>query len=90
MSLNKGLGRRVTERVWPAAQAYLDIAERHGIDPVHMALRWATDRPFMGSVIFGATTLDQLRRVLGTVPVRLSEEVMAEIDTAHRAHPMPY
>ena len=44
----------------------------------------------MGSVIFGATTMDQLEVALGTVEVTLSDEVLAEIDTAHRAHPMPY
>jgi aryl-alcohol dehydrogenase-like predicted oxidoreductase len=90
MSLNKTLGGRVTPRVWPAAEAYLDIAARHGLDPVQMALRWAADRPFMGAVIFGATSEVQLSRVLGTVDVTLSHEVMAEIDTAHRAHPVPY
>ncbi|RME16334.1 MAG: aldo/keto reductase [Alphaproteobacteria bacterium] len=90
MALNKGLGGRVTERAWAATAAYLDIARRHGLDPVHMALRWAADRPFMGSVIFGATTLAQLEQALGAAAVTLSDEVRAEIDAAHRAHPMPY
>lgn len=90
LSLNKTLGGRVTPRVWPAAQAYLDIAERHGLDPVQMALRWAADRPFMGSVIFGATSKAQLSRILGTVDLNLSGAVKAEIEAAHKAHPMPY
>lgn len=90
LSINKTLGGRVTPRVWPAAAVYLDIAERHGLDPVQMALRWAAGRPFMGSVIFGATTTDQLARILGTGEVVLSGEVMREIDAAHKAHPMPF
>jgi aryl-alcohol dehydrogenase-like predicted oxidoreductase len=90
MALQKTLGGRVTPRVWPAAQAYLDIAERHGLDPVQMALSWAAARPFMGSVIFGATSTAQLERSLGAAHVRLSDTVKAEIDAAHRAHPMPY
>lgn len=87
---NGNLGGRVTPRVWPAAQAYFDIAERHGLDPVHMALRWAADKPFMGSVIFGATTVAQLERILGTPDVSLSDEVVKEIDAAHKAHPLPF
>lgn len=90
MSLNATLGGRVTPRVWPAAQAYLEIAERHGLDPVQMALRWAADRPFMGSVIFGATTPEQLTRALGTVDVALPPAVNAEIAAAHKAHPLPF
>ena len=90
LDLNKDLGGRVTPRVWPAAQAYLDIAERHGLDPVQMALSWAADKPFMGSVIFGATSLDQLERALGAAHVSLSDEVRREIEAAHKAHPLPF
>ena len=39
------LGGRTTSRVWPAIAAYLDIAQKYGIDPVHMALAWAMMRP---------------------------------------------
>lgn len=90
MSINEDLGGRKTPRAFAAVAAYLDIAERHGLDPVQMALAWCCTRPFMGSVIFGATAMDQLERALGAAEVTLSDEVMAEIDTAHRAHPLPY
>ncbi|MBJ6370465.1 aldo/keto reductase [Sedimentitalea arenosa] len=89
-SLNPGLGGRETDRVHAAVDAYLDIAARHGIDPVHMALAWCRTRPFMASAIFGATHMDQLEHALASVDVVLGEEVLAEIDKAHRAHPMPY
>ncbi len=85
------LGGRVTDRVFPAVTAYLDIAERHGLDPVHMALAFCVSRPFMGgSTIFGTSSLEQLERILTGQDLILSEEVMAEIDHAHRAHAMPY
>ncbi len=89
-SIVSNLGGRMTPRVHGAVAAYVDIAERHGLDPVHMALAWCRTRPFMASAIFGATTMDQLDVALGSVDVVLSDEVMAEIDKAHRAHPMPY
>ncbi|MFC3615807.1 aldo/keto reductase [Lutimaribacter marinistellae] len=89
-SLNPELGGRESPRVYDAAAAYLDIAKRHGLDPVHMALAWCRTRPFMMSAIFGATTFEQLERALGATEVSLSEEVVEEIEAAHRAHPMPY
>ena len=89
-SLVPGLGGRHTDRVYPAVAAYLDIARRHGLDPVHLALAWCCTRPFMTSVIFGATTQAQLDLVLAGADVVLSDEVLDEIDQAHRAHPVPY
>jgi aryl-alcohol dehydrogenase-like predicted oxidoreductase len=90
MSLNGDLGGRKSERVFDAVDKYLDIARRHGLDPVHMALAWCTTRPFMGSVIFGATSMAQLETALGAVDVTLSGEVLEEINAAHKAHPLPY
>ncbi|WP_425091896.1 aldo/keto reductase [Tropicimonas sp. S265A] len=89
-ALNGSLGGRATERVYPAVAAYADIAQRHGLDLVHMALAFAASRPFMGSVIFGATSLPQLDHILNGLDLTLTDEVLAEIDAAHRAHPMPY
>ncbi|MDH5797788.1 MAG: aldo/keto reductase, partial [Paracoccaceae bacterium] len=89
-SLNPALGGRVTDRVWPAVDAYLAVAQRHGLDPAQMALAWTLTRPFMGSSIFGATTMEQLKTALGAADLVLSEEVMKDISEAHKAHPMPY
>ncbi|SEQ27167.1 aldo/keto reductase [Thalassovita taeanensis] len=90
LSLNGDLGGRKSDRVFDAVDAYLEVAARHGLDPVHMALAWAAGRPFMTSVIFGATTLAQLEQVLGADGLVLSDEVRAELNAVHRAHPMPY
>ena len=54
------LGGRVTDSMWPAVDAYLDVARKHGLDPCQMALAWCRTRPFMASAIFGATSMDQL------------------------------
>ena len=85
-----GLGARITERVWPAIDAYTDIALRYDIDPIHMALSWAMMRPFMGSVIFGATTQAQLEHILAGADLVLCDETIAEIDAVHKLHPMPF
>ena len=90
MALVSNMGGRKTDRVYDAVAAYLDIAQRHGLDPVHMSLAWCCSRPFMGSTIFGATTVAQLEHILVGKDLKLSSEVMAEISAAHRAFPMPY
>jgi len=89
-ALNGTLGGRMTERAHAAVEAYAAIAARHGLDLTQMALAWAIGRPFMSSVIFGATSLAQLDTILGSADLTLSQEVLAEIDEAHRAVPMPY
>ncbi|WP_456386847.1 aldo/keto reductase [Profundibacter sp.] len=89
-SFYAGLGGRITDRVWGAIGAYVDIAARHGLDVNQMALAWCGTRPFMTSAIFGATKIEQLQVALGAVDVVLSDEVLGEINAAHRAHPMPY
>lgn len=90
LSLSPELGGRKTPRVFEAVDAYLAVALKHGLDPVHMAMAFVRDRPFMASAIFGATSVEQLDRILAGAELVLDEAVMADIDAAHRAHPMPY
>jgi len=84
------LGGRVTRRSFPASEAYVNVAKKHGLDPCQMALAWCRTRPFVGTSIFGSTSMEQLDVALGSVNVELSDAVLADIDTVHRAHPQPY
>ncbi len=90
MSQSPELGGRKSERVFDAVDVYLQIAARHGLDPTLMALAWCRTRPFMMSAIFGATTVAQLEHILSGIDLRLSDDVLSEIEAAHKAHPMPY
>ncbi len=90
MDINGNLGGRKTDNAFAAVAAYLDIANRHGLDLVHMAMAWQRRRPFPISAIFGATNVAQLERILAGDSVELSDEVMVEIDAAHKLHAMPY
>ncbi len=90
MAIYPGLGGRKTKRAFEAVAAYLAVAQKHGLDPVQMALSFVMSRPFMGSTIFGASTQAQLGTILTGKDLVLSDEVMADIDLAHRAHPYPY
>jgi aryl-alcohol dehydrogenase-like predicted oxidoreductase len=90
MTINTDLGGRRVPRAFQAVDAYLGVARKHGLDPVQMALAWCLTRPFMCSAIFGATSMDQLDLALGAAEVVLDTAVLADLDAAHRAHPMPF
>jgi aryl-alcohol dehydrogenase-like predicted oxidoreductase len=90
LSRTPGLGGRITERVFPAVEAYHAVARRHGLDPVQMALAFVRGRPFPTVPIVGATSLAQLGRVLDAAEVVLSGEVLDDIAAVHKAHPMPF
>ncbi|MEE9388855.1 MAG: aldo/keto reductase [Paracoccaceae bacterium] len=89
-AVSPDLNGRITPNVWPAVDAYLGIARDHGLDPVQMALAWGMTRPFMGSVIIGSTTPEQLETCLAAAHIVLSEDVLSDITAAHRAHPQPF
>lgn len=90
MAINGDLGGRKSPRVFEVTQAYLDLAAKHGLDPVHMSMAWLQTRPFKVSAIFGATTTEQLSRILAGRDLKLDKALVAEIDAVHRANPMPY
>ncbi len=89
-ALTPDMGGRVAPREGPAARAWVELAARHGIDPVHMALAWHRTRPFASIPIFGATTLAQLKRIVAGIDVVLSDDLLADISDTHKAHPLPY
>jgi aryl-alcohol dehydrogenase-like predicted oxidoreductase len=89
-SITSDLGGRTTQRVWPAVAAYQDIADRFGLDLTAMSLAWCMQRSFMTSTIFGATSLDQMKQSLKAADLILDQQVLTAIDSAHKAHPMPY
>ena len=89
-SITTNLGGRITDRVWPAIDAYQSVADKHGLDIVQMSMAWCLTRPFMTSAIFGATSLDQLKTILDAQDMKLSDDVIRDLDVAHENHPMPY
>ncbi|RFC64240.1 aldo/keto reductase [Fulvimarina endophytica] len=89
-SINDGLGGRLASSgITGVADAYVAIARKHGLDPVELAYAFCLTRPFMTSVIIGATSMEQLDIALGASDVTLSDEVLGEIAEIHRAHPIP-
>lgn len=86
---NPGLSGRIGPNTFSAINGYLQIAKTHQVDPVHMALAFCKSRPFMGSVIFGATRTDQLQHILDGIDLTLTEENLDDINKSYRQLPMP-
>lgn len=72
-----------------ATAAYVELARRHGLDPAQMAIAYVVSRPFTTSAIIGATTMEQLEVDIAAERVRLSEDVLAEIEEIHKIHTYP-
>jgi len=78
-------GRRGQE----ATAAYVSLARSQGLDPAQMALAFAASRPFVTSVIIGATTLEQLAANLQSLDINLSPLVLNGIEEIHQDNPNP-
>jgi aryl-alcohol dehydrogenase-like predicted oxidoreductase len=72
-----------------ATEAYVSLARSQGLDPAQMALAYVASRPFVTSVIIGATSLDQLANNLKSLDLRLSPLVLSAIEEIHRGNPNP-
>ena len=73
----------------PAISAYTSLARRHGLDPAQMAITFAASRPFMTSVIIGATTMEQLKTDIAAAKLKLSDDVLEDIEQIHLDYPNP-
>jgi aryl-alcohol dehydrogenase-like predicted oxidoreductase len=75
---------RLTE---PAIRAYLALARKHGLDVNQMAIAFCLTKPFMTSVIIGATTMEQLKVNIAAADLTLSDAVLAEIQEIFMQYP---
>ncbi len=80
---------RVTDNSTKAIKAYLELSKTLSINPVHLALAFCRSRPFMGSVIFGATNKEQLKLILEGKDIFLDQEAIDAINVLFKQIPMP-
>lgn len=72
-----------------AIEAWCDLAADLGLSPATLAVAFAVSRPFVTSVILGATDLDQLRETIAAAEVVLTPQIAARIDAIHLRWPNP-
>jgi len=86
----KGFAQRYEKpNVQPATAAYADLARKHGLSPVEMALSFVYRRWFVASTIIGATNLAQLKENIGAWQKPLSDEIYREIEALHLRYMNP-
>ncbi len=71
------------------SEKFNDIAKKNNLSPAAMALSFVNSREFITSNIVGATNLDQLKENINSYKIRLSSEVIDEIEKVHNENPYP-
>lgn len=89
-SINADMGGRINDRIWRILDSYLEIAKKHNLNPIHMAMGFCLSKPFVSSAIFGATNLEQLKVILEGSGFEISKEVLTDLNQVNRNHPLPY
>lgn len=83
------MDRYKDSQVEKAVAAYSGIASKHGLTPTQLALSWCYHRPQVASSIIGATSLEQLEENLKVFDVKLSDEILEEIDEVYKVFTDP-
>lgn len=90
----RSLPQRNIHRAHPIADmaitSYINIAKAHRLDVCQMALAFVLSRPFVTAAILGATSIAQLKTNIGALDLRLSNEVLKDIEAVRRQYPVPY
>jgi len=81
--------RYSSEPAIAATQRYHKLAQDHGLSMAQMALAFVNTRPFLTSNIIGATSMKQLEENIGSIDVKLSDELLEGIEEIHNAIPNP-
>lgn len=74
---------------WEATLKYVNLAKKYNLSPTQMALQFVTSRPFTTSTIIGATTMEQLKENISSINVKLSSELIDELELIHTSIPNP-
>lgn len=72
-----------------AISAYVALARKHGLDPAQMAIAFAVSRPFVTSTIIGATALEQLKTDIAATELKISDNLLEDINQIHLDYSNP-
>jgi aryl-alcohol dehydrogenase-like predicted oxidoreductase len=89
LSLYPQMARYNSRQSHEATEQYLQVAEKHGLNLAQMALAFINTRPFLTANIIGATNMKQLQENIDSIDLKLSQEVLKEIESIHEVIPNP-
>jgi len=72
-----------------AVDAYYKISKKYNLDMSQMSLKFIEIQPFVTSVIIGATTIEQLKTNIESVNIKLTDEIINEINEVQAIYPNP-
>lgn len=73
----------IQPRVFEATKKYIALAQSIDLNVTQLSLAWANDRPFMGSNIIGATSMQQLKECINTATLTLDNTTLDAIEKIH-------
>ena len=72
-----------------AVEEYFKIAKKHKISLAQLSLAFVSQQSFVTSNIIGATTMKQLEENIGSANIKLSSEIIDEINLVHKNNSNP-
>ncbi len=72
-----------------AVEEYYKIAKKYNVNFAQMSLKFCEIQPFMTSVIIGATTMEQLKENIESVNIKLSKELIKDLNEIQKIYPNP-
>lgn len=89
MGLFPNFVRYTNENCYKATRLYQDLANNLGLTLAELSIAFVYHQKFVTSTIIGATNLNQLEENINAFEVRLTDEVIYEIDKIQETHPNP-
>ena len=81
--------RHLTKRGELAIAKYVNLAKKYNIAPSTFANAFVINRPFVTSSIIGATSKKHLEENINCINIKLTEEMLKEIEDIHLSDPNP-
>ena len=85
----KNFDRHNTERGEVSIYKYVNLAKKYNIAPSTFANAFVNDRPFVTSNIIGATSMNQLKENIDSIDIKLTKEMLKDIENIHLSDPNP-
>ena len=89
LKLFPNLSRFSNDNCIKAVDMYYQISQKNNMTLAEMSLAFVNDRPFVTSNIIGATSMDQLKENINSVNIKLSDDIISEINKVNEEIPNP-
>ena len=89
LKLFPNLSRFSNDNCVKAVDMYYQISQKYNMTLAEMSLAFVNDRPFVTSNIIGATSMDQLKENINSINIKLSDDIIYEINLVNEEIPNP-